>query len=43
MESKERESKITEMAIKLTNLMQMIDMFAMDVENDIDLLEETKT
>ena len=27
MESEERESKITEMAIKLTNLMQMIDMF----------------
>ena len=43
MESEERESKITEMGIKLTNLMQMIDMFAMDVERDIDLLEETKT
>lgn len=38
----DKESKIIELSTRIESLLTLVDMFANEVENDIDLLEETK-
>lgn len=37
-----KESKIAELSVRIESLLNLVDMFANEVENDIDLLEEAK-
>ena len=38
----DKESKIIELSIRIESLLTLVDRFVNEVENDIDLLEETK-